>query len=85
MSEAVKSEGSIRVEGEREGIAAGATVYFVFDGDWTNLYEDIPVDEEEARKWFVQEVEQLLRFNNFDEAREGEQGKGPFDLEDRGA
>lgn len=57
----VKPEGSIRIEGEREGIAAGATIYFVFDGDWTNLYEDIPVDEEEARKWFVQEVDGLLK------------------------
>ena len=41
----VKPEGQIRIETETHGIPAGATLYFVFDGDWCNAFEDVPVDE----------------------------------------
>jgi hypothetical protein len=55
----------------------------VFDGDWANLYEDFPHDEKEARQWFVQEVEHLLKVGN-DETREDDQTErpsGPVDSE----
>jgi hypothetical protein len=84
VSKEVRAEGSIRVEGERHGIPAGVDLYFVFDGDWSNLYEDFPESEEEARHWFVLEVDKLLK-QAHNEAREDEQTAGPSDTSDRGA
>lgn len=56
----IRPEGSLRIEAERNGIAAGVDLHFVFDGDWSNVYDDAPTNEKEARAWFVQEVEWIL-------------------------
>lgn len=82
--EVVRPEGSIRIEGEREGIAAGCSIYFVFDGDWANLYEDFPHDETEARKWFVQEVDYLLKREQSETREGGPVTIGQDSTEDRG-
>ena len=84
MTKQIKAEGSIRVEGESHGIAAGVDIYFVFDGDWSNLYEDFPESEEEARHWFVLEVDKLLK-QAHNEARESQApADGQASTEDRG-
>jgi hypothetical protein len=51
---------SIGVDLEKHGISAHATLNFEFFGDWSNIYDDLSNDEEEARHWFVQEVQKAL-------------------------
>ena len=48
------------VDMEKHGIHAAATLHFEFSGDWSNVYDDVPADEEEARSWFVKEVQTAL-------------------------
>lgn len=83
MSEAVQSEGSLRLLTQREGIEAGVTLYFVFDGDWSNVYDDVPATEAEARQWFVREVQIALE-RQTNEARQDDQAERPSDSENRG-
>jgi hypothetical protein len=80
----LEPEGSIEIAAERNGIPATVTMYFVFGGDWANMYDDGPETEEEARAWFVQEVQAALEARRV-EARNGNQTERPSDTENRGA
>lgn len=80
----LETEGSIEIKVSKHGIEAVATMYFVFDGDWSNMYDDQPDSEEEARAWFVEEVERVFEGKR-SEAREGKQAERPSDDENRGA
>jgi hypothetical protein len=83
VSKEIKPEGHIRIEGEKDDVPAGVDIYFVFDGDWANLYEDFPESEKEARLWFVQEIDRLLR-QAHNETREDEApAVGQASTEDR--
>lgn len=82
---AIESEGSLRIELERDGIAAGVYLHFVFDGDWCNLYDDAPIDEKEARAWFVQEVQWILEDKNGEASEGATPADGQASTEDRGA
>ena len=55
-----ESQLSLEVNLEKHGIKAEAVLHFVFSGDWSNVYDDVPADEEEARSWFVKEVQLAL-------------------------
>jgi hypothetical protein len=80
----VEPEGSIEIKTSKHGIEAGVTLYFVFDGDWANMYDDIPADEEEARSWFVHEV-QLTLEDKRNATRQDDQAERSSDTENRGA
>lgn len=85
MSDTVlEPHGSIEIAASRNGIPASVALYFVFDGDWSNMYDDGPETEEEARAWFVSEVQAALEARRV-EAREGSQAERPSDTENRGA
>lgn len=80
----LEPEGSFRIITEKHGIPAGVTLYFVFDGDWANVYDDLPADETEARSWFTYEVQKALEAAS-SETRDGDQTERPSDTENRGA
>ncbi len=80
----IEPHGSLEIAASRNGIPASVALYFVFDGDWSNMYDDGPETEEEARAWFVQEVQAALEARRV-EAREGNQTERPSDTENRGA
>lgn len=80
----VEPHGSIDIKTSKHGIEAGVTLYFVFDGDWSNMYDDQPASEEEARAWFVREVQAALE-DKRNEARSGDQAERPPGDENRGA
>ncbi len=85
MSDTIlEPEGSIEINASRHGVPAKVTIYFVFDGDWANMYDDGPADETEARAWFVQEVQAALEARR-SEARNSQQTERPSDSENRGA
>jgi hypothetical protein len=77
-------EGVIEIDGGHNGIPAGAKLYFAFSGDWSNMYDDEPESEREARAWFVREVQEILEENRR-EARQDEQTERSSDTENRGA
>lgn len=79
----VEPEGSIEIKASKHGIEASATLLFVFDGDWCNMYDDAPASEEEARAWFVREV-QLALEDKRNATRQDDQSEGSTDTEDRG-
>jgi len=79
----LEPEGSIQIEATRHGVPAKVTIYFVFDGDWSNMYDDGPENEAEARTWFVQEVQAALEARR-NEARNGVQAERTSGPEDRG-
>lgn len=76
----LEPEGSIEIQADRHGIPASVTLYFVFDGDWANMYDDGPETEAEARALFVREVQSALE-DKRDEARSGNQTERPSDTE----
>lgn len=80
----VEPEGSIEIQAEKDGIPASVTLYFSFSGDWSNMYSDGPETEEEARTWFVHEVQAALEARR-NEARNSQQTERPSDSENRGA
>lgn len=77
-------EGSLRVEMERYGITAGVNLHFEFDGDWCNQYDDAPINEKEARAWFVQEVQWLLEDGRREASDSETPAVGQAPTEDRG-
>jgi hypothetical protein len=81
----LKPEGLIEFEGEHNGIPASAGIYFVFDGDWSNMYDDEPATEEEARARFVNEVREAMEEYKERAARQDEQTERSSDSENRGA
>jgi hypothetical protein len=52
-------------------------MHFEFSGDWCNIYDDVPADEEEARHWFVQEVQLALEHYNEAGHSHAEPGTAP--------
>lgn len=54
------SDSFLDIDLKKGGIAAHAELHFEFTGDWCNVYDDVPADEEEARSWFVKEVQLAL-------------------------
>lgn len=80
----LEPEGSIEINASRHDVPAKVTIYFVFDGDWANMYDDGPADEAEARAWFVQEVQAALEARR-DAARSEYEAERPSHSENRGA
>jgi len=80
----LEPEGSIEIAAERHGIPASVTIYFVFDGDWANMYDDGTETEADARALFVREVQAALEARR-DEARASQSAEGSADTENRGA
>lgn len=78
-----ESQLSLEVNLEKHGIKAEAVLHFVFTGDWSNVYDDLPNDEEEARLWFVEEVQKALEHYR-DEASYSHTEPGTAPSEDRG-
>jgi hypothetical protein len=60
VGDAIKPHGSLRIEVESDGIPAGVDMFFVFDGDWANVYDDVIDTEQEAYALFVEEIRQVL-------------------------
>lgn len=84
MSDTIlEPEGSIEISAERHGIPAGVTIFFVFSGDWANMYDDGVDTEAEARASFVREVQLALEARR-DETRASQPTEGSADPEDRG-
>lgn len=79
----VEPEGSIEISAEKYGAPASVSIYFVFDGDWCNMYDDEPDNEEQARAWFIEEVQSLLEARR-NAARNKQTAEGPSDTENRG-
>lgn len=80
----VEPEGAIEIQADKHGVPASVTLYFVFDGDWANMYEDVTETEAEARALFVREVQSALEAQR-DAARGGDQTERPSGDENRGA
>lgn len=80
----LEPEGCIRIDAERDGVPAGVTLYFVFDGDWANAFNDEPNTEKEARQWFVQEVRAALEDKRSASSDSDAPAVGQASTEDRG-
>lgn len=80
----LEPDGSLVIKTGKNGVTAEVTLYFVFDGDWSDMYEIGPETEAEARAWFIQEVYAALEARR-SEARSGNQTERPSGDENRGA
>lgn len=81
--ETLEPEGSIEIKTSRDGAEAQVTLYFTFEGDWSNMYHNIPEDEATARQWFIHEVQWALEAKRI-EASKSLQAERPSDTQSGG-